>query len=328
LSQLSDQRTIMLIRLRSSGKAIGFIAGFGVCGQVAGACAKGPASTPGGGLEIVVETDLAIPQDIDHLTVQVTQQGRSLMHVDSDIGAGALLIPATFEVHSTGNPAPVTVQGVGFKNGHAQVERDAVTPFPEGHIGELRLPLDDLCIGTAQSDADGGVGSSCSGGMTCVQGSCMTSTVPASAVPAYNPATVYGGGEGGIGAEAGGEDGSLGGCFDVQGCFATATVATVDETHCTLAWPAGVAPGSDVNVALQLPVGGDGVCGSTACWVVLNQGTDWTVTGSTVQLPPGVCTGAAAQGATVCLQLPLPANQASRQAHPIRLGDAGGGESG
>ena len=41
-----------------------------------------------------------------------------------------------------------------------------------------------------------------------------------------------------------------------------------------------------------------------------------------------VVRSAAAQGATVCLQLPLPANQASRQAHPIRLGDAGGGESG
>jgi signal transduction histidine kinase len=41
-----------------------------------------------------------------------------------------------------------------------------------------------------------------------------------------------------------------------------------------------------------------------------------------------VVRSAAAQGATVCLRLPLPANQASRQAHPIRLGDAGGGESG
>jgi signal transduction histidine kinase len=44
-----------------------------------------------------------------------------------------------------------------------------------------------------------------------------------------------------------------------------------------------------------------------------------------------VVRSAAAQGTTVCLRLPLPATQTSRnssEAHPIRLGDAGRGESG
>lgn len=293
----------MVARLRriasSMGKAIGFIAGLGAWALVAGACTKNAAMPPGGGLEIVVETDMAIPQDIDHVTVQVTQQGQSLLSVDSDVGAGALLIPATFDVKSTGNPTPVTVKGVGFKNGLVRVERDAVTPFPDGYLGELRLPLDYLCVGTAELDTDGGVSSTCPGGMTCVQGSCMTSTVPSSAVPTYNPSSVYGGGDGGAGSEAGGEDGTLGGCFDVQDCFAAATPATVNETACSLPLPAGVTSGANLNVALQFPVGGDGVCGTAACWVVFSAGSDWTLSGGTVQLPQAACTGPAAQGATV-----------------------------
>jgi hypothetical protein len=52
-------------------------------------CSKtGPAGSDSGGLAIVLESDMAIPQDIDHVTLRVTQQGQSLLHVDSNVGAG------------------------------------------------------------------------------------------------------------------------------------------------------------------------------------------------------------------------------------------------
>ena len=289
----------MLIRSRTTWKSIGVLVVLTLCALAGTACTKSETPAPSGGLEVVLETDMAIPGDIDHVRLEVRQQGQSLLHVDSDVGVGALLIPATFEVKSTGNTAPVTVQGIAFKSGQVRVERDAVTPIPEGHVGELRLPLNYLCVGTAQADADGGVSSTCPNGLTCVQGSCMTATVPPSAVPTYDPTTVYGGAsDAGAGADASSDGGTGAGCFDVQDCFATATPAAVNETACTVPLPSGVTSSAQVNVALQFPVGGAGVCGTSACWVVFDEGADWTVTGSTLQLPAGAC-GTAAQGATV-----------------------------
>ncbi len=267
-------------------------------------------STATGALEVVLESDLSIPKDIDHVRLQVAQRGETLLAVDRDVGPGELLLPATFEVAATGHTDPVTLQGIAYKGGQPRVERDAVTPFPTDHVGELRLALNYLCVGTAESDADGGVSSTCPDGLTCVQGSCMTSTVPPAAVPPYDPTSVYGG-DGGAAADATADGGISGGCFDVQDCFAMATPVTVNETSCTAPLPAGVSAGAKINVALQFPVGGAGVCGASACWVVFDEGTDWTLDGSTVALPAGACRSAAAQGAVVVIATACDAKSAS-----------------
>ena len=94
---------------------------------------------------------MSIPKDIDHVRLTVRQQGQSLLQVDRDVGPKALLMPASFDVKSNGDGAPVAVQAVAYKNGQARVERDAVTPIPPDHVGELRLPLNYLCVGPAQS---------------------------------------------------------------------------------------------------------------------------------------------------------------------------------
>ena len=242
---------------------------------------------PTGALEITLESDLSIPQDMDHVRLQVTQNGKSLLDVNSDIGPGALLIPASFEVKGTGNSAPVKIQGVGYKGGAARVERDAVTPIPSDHVGVLRLALNYLCVGTAQTGANGQVTSTCPGGMTCVQGACVTSTVPPASVPPYEPS---GGGK------VVGDAGVAGGCFDVVTCFGPSQPVNVDSASCTLTLPAGTDP-SKVNVGLEFAVGsGGGVCGSSACWVPLDSGTDFTIDGSVLKLPAGACTSAAAKG--------------------------------
>jgi alpha-tubulin suppressor-like RCC1 family protein len=257
------------------------VAGFGGCAKVS------PANADSGGLAIVLESDMSIPKDIDRVTLQVTQQGQSLLHVDRNVGAAALPIPSTFEVKSTGNAAPVSIQAVAYKSGQARVERDAVTPIPDDHVGELQLALNYLCVGTAQTEADGGVGSTCPDGQTCAQGACVTATVPASSLPTYAP-----------GASDTGPDSSVSGCFDVQACFASAVAAPVDMATCTASLPSG-ASAATINVALQFPSGSAGVCGPMACWVVFDEGTDWTVSGSQIKLPAGACTSAAAQGATL-----------------------------
>ena len=125
---------------------------------------KTEAPPSSGALEIVLESDMSIPKDIDHVRLTVRQQGRSLLDVDRDVGPNALLMPASFEVKSSGDDAPATIQAIAYKSGQPRVERDAVTPIPRTHVGELRRPLNYLCVGTAQSDADGGVSSTCPGG--------------------------------------------------------------------------------------------------------------------------------------------------------------------
>ena len=86
---------------------------------------------------------------------------------------------------------------------------------------------------------------------------------------------------GGPPATAGADAGAGADCFDVSTCLMAAAPATVDAAHYTVTLPPG-AHSASVNVALQFPIGGPGVCGVDACWVVL---TDWTLKGTQIQLP-------------------------------------------
>ncbi len=262
---------------------------------VLGAC-NGPAApgAPSGSLAIVVESDMMIPRDIDHIRVEVTQHGSSLVHVEADVGPAATLIPALYQVKATTDSSPVTVQAVGYQAGQLRVERDAITPIPTDHEGVIRLALNYLCVGDAHAGVDGGVTSTCPAGLTCEQGSCRSSTVPASSVPTYDPATVNGSAT----FDASVEGGAGVGCFDVQDCFASAMPVTLDAATCSITLPAAAA-GAGVNVALQFPAGGAGVCGDKDCWVVLNEGSDWTESGTTISLPAGACTSPAAKSAVI-----------------------------
>jgi hypothetical protein len=279
---------------RASGPVTAIAA---VCLVALAACNHGGGGAPkSGSLEVVIESDMTIPRDLDHVTVLAAQDGRALLQVDQDLGPGALLIPAAFDIKATASSSAVTIKAVAYKAGQARVERDAVTPIPAGRDGELRLALNYLCVGTAVTQADGSVVSTCPAGLTCVQGGCQTSTVPQTAVPTYDPGSAPG--ASGAGGTIGVKDAGAGGCFDVQACFAAAVAVALDQASCTVALPAGTDSAS-VNVALQFPVGGSGVCGTSACWVVFDEGTDWTVAGGTLQLPAGVCSSAGATGATV-----------------------------
>ncbi|HSY23566.1 MAG TPA: hypothetical protein VK841_15675, partial [Polyangiaceae bacterium] len=263
------------------------------CSESSGSKGSGPSGT----LEIELQSDMSLPKDLDEVTLDVAQNGTTLLHVDQSLGPGALLLPADFSVAATSDPSPVDVHAVAFKTGQARVERDARTPIPVGETGRIRLPLDYLCVGTVSTGPDGGVTSSCASGLTCVNGNCETTMVPPADV-AVVPAEA---GPGIVGS-SGGFDASLvdgsaasGTCFDVAACFASATPASVNTASCTVTLPAGTVIGS-VNVGVQFPIGGTGICGISACWVAL---TGWTSSGSTLQLPAAACSEAASQGGLI-----------------------------
>jgi hypothetical protein len=267
-------------------RAIAFLSScFVVCWFVA--CDSGEKGSEGnGGLVVLLESDLSIPKDIDHVTVDVTQFGNTILHVDKDIGAGALRFPAPLRVDPTGNTRPVVIHGVASKDGTPRIERSAVTSVPTAYVAEIRLPFDYLCDGTA--DADGT--STCDDGQTCKLGTCDSTTVPKSEVtrlPTSPSGALVDGGFSGTS----GVDGGAGNCFDVVACMQGQPTVAVNASGCTVTLPPG-ASGDRLNVAL-LVTSGAGICSSDgkACWVTLDAGT-WTSDGNTVTLPPGVCRGA------------------------------------
>jgi YVTN family beta-propeller protein len=244
-----------------------------------GGCGGGQTAPPVGGLVLTVETDLALPQDIDRIHVEVSQFGQVLLSEDHEVGPDKLRVPAEFRVPPVGNSMPVTARGVAYKNGEARIERSAVTPIPTLYLGRLRLPLNYLCDGTATREGT----STCGDARTCKQGTCRPSQVAPADVPPY---------ESGPGAaDAGGNVGiqTVGDCFDVLACFAAATAAVVEEVTCSIALP----PESDparLNLAIQLPVGSAGICDQKGCWVVLDRGGDgWTLEGTRLRLPESLC---------------------------------------
>jgi hypothetical protein len=271
-------------------------------------CQAPTGSKAAGMLAIVIESDMSLPKDLDRMTLAVTQDGQTLLSQADALGPGALQLPATFTVPATSDPSAVTVHAVGYKSGQARVERDAITPIPAGHTGELRLPLNYLCVGDVTQDSDGGVGSSCPADQTCDNGTCVTDVVPAVQVPAVPAGTLLPG----TSDASVSRDAAPSGCFDVAACFASSTPATVDISSCVVTLPAGT-DASSVNVGLALPTGSSGYCGVSSCWISL---TGWTQTGAQVQLPPGACTEAEMAGATIVITTSCP-TQGTTQPCPV-----------
>jgi hypothetical protein len=248
-------------------------------GMMALGCGKDGADPKGGGgLVVVVDTDLTLPQDIDKIRVQVTQVGKVLLDEDHPVGPGQLLVPAEFRVSWPGNNQPVIVRGVASKNGQPRIERSAVTPVPSMQQGLVRLPLNYLCDGTANADGT----STCGDGQTCKQGTCRTSMIPE--LPVYSAADAGIAPDGAVTAA-----GMPGTCFDVLACFADAAPVVVEEVTCTFPVPAMSAAGR-LNVAIALPLGGRGICNDKGCWVALEAGPEgFAVEGSRVRLPEALC---------------------------------------
>ncbi|MGH7439633.1 MAG: hypothetical protein ACRENE_28415, partial [Polyangiaceae bacterium] len=284
-----------------------------MAGLVAGcSLGSGGTSKENGSLLILLESDMAIPADIDHVRLVAEQKGHAkpLLSIDSDLGTGKLPLPASYHLNSDGDATPVTLRATAFKSGQALVEREAVTPIPSDRVGEVRISLDYACLAPAAGDAGA---SRCPAGQTCVQGACVSVNV--------TPTTVVGpdGGIVVVGSSSGGADAETLpdstvpplGCFDALQCFAAAVPAALNVSTCTVTLPAGVTASPDLDVAIQLPAGSSGTCSASACWVVLDSG-DLTVAGSQVTLPASACTTASTQGGAIAVSSGCPSKVAAQ----------------
>jgi hypothetical protein len=294
---------------------------------------------------LAISTDMQTPKDIDVVSVFITTDGAPRFnYLGRVLPDGTVALPATIAIVEPQSPgARVRIRVVGFREASARVLRDVVTTVPHGQTALLRLPLSFLDDGSATGTIPAnlvplGPGGAPEGdttfdptdptritsrcdfakGLTSVHGKCASAAVDSSKLPAYAAGEVYGDG----GLQASGAPTS---CFDVQTCFQGATpAANVDTRACSFPLPPGVDPAT-LNLALATPT--TGAClASGPCYVPLvNDASDgWTVQGSTVTMPAGVC---AKLGGGVTLAVSSGACAAEAASEPVcepTGADAGG----
>jgi hypothetical protein len=255
------------------------------------ACSQQQQQTTPGQIVVAIDTDMALPDQIDNIEVQVSVEGTTLLDYLMPVGAGVDTqpIPATLTLVAGPDPAvPATVRVLGWKNGLARTLRQAVTTVPSDRVATLRMPVQWLCDGTAVpvAGSDGGTvyQSQCGPDFTCQAGQCVPSKVMPATLADYDAGAVFGGGAAPLGK---GE--TTGTCFDTIACL-VAGMLEVPDDQCTVAMPAGA--GANVNVGLR--VANDGICDTTGttCFVPLDGDSDegWTAQNGRIALPPPVCT--------------------------------------
>lgn len=231
-----------------------------------------------GQLVVSIETDVALPKQVDTVRVEVLVRGALQFGNTYDLGQTGILIPATLTLLAGDDPStPVTVRLLGNKGSKTRTLRETVTTVPKGRAASLRMPIQWLCDESARATDDGLIETTCDPGYTCSAGRCVESEVPEPTLPDYTPEEVFGGGA----------TPEAGRCFDTIGCMGGGRIAMPD-VNCSIEKPEG---GLGPNVALQ--VEDDGICdeANIACFVPLDGESDegWRSLGDRLSLPPAAC---------------------------------------
>lgn len=263
-----------------------------------------------GQLMIALATDMSIPKDIDHVRVQVVQTRGPVLHDQTywlePASGGDTRLPATLAVvagESSGRAVEVRV--TGFRGSEARTFTKVLTAIPESRLATLRIAIQWLCDESAEHIVDDIYESACPARdgeeYSCVAGACELARVDVEDLPDYDPAAVFGGGEG--------PDDVLGECFDTAECFDGGDDVQAGG-DCEL--DVDVPSGGELNVALKFPSedsnsgSGPGICGSDGCYVPLDKDDryGWHADSKgTVLLPSAACDAVlerAAESLRVC----------------------------
>lgn len=117
---------------------------------------------------LVVDSDLATPDELDAIQVTVTDPLGNTMSSRADLGVGEARLPRTVGIlNDTQRLGPYTVDVRAVKNSAIIVRRRAVFSFERDRIRRLRINLLRACGGVV-----------CSGEQTCLDdGSCGSTAV-------------------------------------------------------------------------------------------------------------------------------------------------------
>ena len=132
--------------------------------------ASSACSSPRTEIIVAVDSDLAVPAELDQITIQVTAPDGTNRQSVAALGGTNPALPRTLGLVYEGGPlGPFVVRASGAVGGVAVVTRAARVSFVLERTLLLRLDLLRDCIG-----------SRCGGENTCVGGACRSVDVPAS----------------------------------------------------------------------------------------------------------------------------------------------------
>ncbi len=230
---------------------------------------------------VALQTDMSIPKDVDSIQIQVSVYGNTLFENRYDVGPSALLIPATLALVAGEESPPVRIQVSARQKGKLRTLREAITTIPRDRIATLRMPIQWLCDGHARDTDSGNPESTCPEGQTCVAGRCESANVDSASLKTYDSRDIFGGG-------SGKGDGT---CFDTVSCFSDGVGVDVRlhaDGRCGFEKPLGA---ENINVALVLKKGSDGICGPEACLIPLDAAADsgWYEQDGLIMVPRAVC---------------------------------------
>jgi hypothetical protein len=119
----------------------------GVAGA-AGLCACQPPAESVGQLVVSLATDMALPQQIDQIELQVQVHGQILTDEPYQVGAGDIHIPGTLTLLAGQNAAqPVTVRAFASKSNQLRTFREVITTVPADRIALLPCRCNGCAVG-------------------------------------------------------------------------------------------------------------------------------------------------------------------------------------
>lgn len=127
-------------------------------------------------LVVVIESDLAIPSELQRIDLVVTGPDGSTV-VDQTLDftlPGAPMPPLTLGLVQEGEAGPVVAEAIGMTATGGVISRSMSTSFVDGEIRTLSLPLQSSCIDVP-----------CGAGMTCNAGTCESHEVPGDSLPSF-----------------------------------------------------------------------------------------------------------------------------------------------
>jgi formylglycine-generating enzyme len=149
---------------RAAGAALLLAASVGACSG---------STTQQGAVEVTVTTDLTVPDELDALRFQVSQQGSGGSWVTRFEGTFALpgeaTLPTTFSIAAGESASQIArVRAIGLKDGLAMGLREVQIEVPRARVAALTMLLGRYCYGRGQVAMVGGEQvSTCAAGESC-----------------------------------------------------------------------------------------------------------------------------------------------------------------
>ncbi len=152
----------------------------------------------GGGLELILRSDLDVPQAFDDVHVEISQQTSAgwdlkLKH-DFAVSGGSSTL-GTLSIAAGSSPdQEALVDVTAVRGGSPVIFSETLVQIPTDRLAELVILLGRACVGKLGTVADGGIASSCPMSQTCdpQTGGCVPTAIDSSMLPTFSPGDVSG----------------------------------------------------------------------------------------------------------------------------------------